>query len=259
MYNQKAIPEGYMTVGQIAKKMGITVRTLQYYDKQSVLSPSAQSEGGRRLYTDKDMISLHQILSMKYLGFSLEDIKARLVSLDTPTDVANALTEHAAVIRQKIDILSESLQAIKLLKDEVLQMQSVDFRKYSDIIVNLKMKNDMYWVIKHFDDSTMDYFRGRFNEETAQMMMKSLNELQNEAIHLKNSGVSPESEKGHEFAKAFWDVIMKFAGDDTSILSKMLEISDKVSCVDFDDFISQALDAYFEKIGYNPFKKEEMI
>ena len=61
MAKYRAIPEGFMTVGQLAKKMGVTVRTLQYYDKEGVLSPSAESEGGRRLYTDKDIVLLHQI------------------------------------------------------------------------------------------------------------------------------------------------------------------------------------------------------
>lgn len=51
-----------MTVGQLAKKMDITVKTLQYYDKKDV----------RRLYSNKDMVKLHQITSMKYLGFSLD-------------------------------------------------------------------------------------------------------------------------------------------------------------------------------------------
>ena len=51
-----------------AKKMGVTVRTLQHYDREGLLSPSAMSEGGRRLYTDKDIIKLHQIISLKHLG-----------------------------------------------------------------------------------------------------------------------------------------------------------------------------------------------
>ena len=51
MTNERAIPEGYMTVGEVAKKMGVTVRTLQYYDKEGLFSPSGKSEGGRRLYT----------------------------------------------------------------------------------------------------------------------------------------------------------------------------------------------------------------
>ena len=55
MSKYRAIPDRYMTVGEVAKKVGTTVRTLQYYDKEGLLSPSAESEGGRRLYTDKDL------------------------------------------------------------------------------------------------------------------------------------------------------------------------------------------------------------
>ena len=51
----------YMSVGELAKKMHTTVRTLQYYDKEKVLCPSSQSEGGRRLYTHKDMIKFSWI------------------------------------------------------------------------------------------------------------------------------------------------------------------------------------------------------
>lgn len=75
MEKHGATPQGYLTVGEAANKMGVTVRTLQYYDREGLLAPSAQSEGGRRLYTDKDLIKLHQILSLKSLGFSLRDIK----------------------------------------------------------------------------------------------------------------------------------------------------------------------------------------
>ena len=67
MSNEKNNSHGYMTVGEVAKKMGVTVRTLQYYDKEGLVSPSSISEGGRRLYADKDLILLHQILSLKSL------------------------------------------------------------------------------------------------------------------------------------------------------------------------------------------------
>lgn len=83
MDKHKAIPQDYMTVGEIARKMGVTVRALQHYDREGLLSPSAISEGGRRLYTDKDIVKLHQILSLKHLGFSLDDIKNRLIQLQS--------------------------------------------------------------------------------------------------------------------------------------------------------------------------------
>ena len=166
MAKYRAIPDGYMTVGEAAKKMGITVRTLQYYDKEGLLSPSAESAGGRRLYTDKDLITLHQIASLKSLGFSLNDIKQRLISLETPADVADALTKQADDIRRKIEQLTASLTAVERLKAEVLQMQTVNFKKYADIIVNLQMNNDFYYLIKRFDDDTLDHIRKRFDKES---------------------------------------------------------------------------------------------
>lgn len=127
MENQRAIPQGYMTTGELAKRMGVTVRTLQHYDREGLLAPSCISEGGRRLYMNKDVVKLHQILSLKHLGFSLGDIKSRLISLDKPAEVADILTEQAAIVQKKIEALSESLNALETLREEVLRMQSVDF------------------------------------------------------------------------------------------------------------------------------------
>ena len=108
MDKNKAIPQGYMTVGEAAKKMDVTVRTLQHYDREGLLSPSAMSEGGRRLYTDKDMVKLHQILSLKHLGFSLDDIKNRLIPLDTPAEIAfeahRALTLILQELRNRVNV-----------------------------------------------------------------------------------------------------------------------------------------------------------
>ena len=185
MAKVRAIPEGFMTVGEVAKKMGVTVRTLQYYDKEELLSPSAESEGGRRLYTDKDLVMLHQIISLKSLGFSLKDIKGRLNSLKTPAEVANALTEQADDIRQKIAQLQTSLSEIEQLKVEVLQMQTVNFKKYADIIVNLQMKNESYSLIKRFDDDTLDRIRSRFDKKSSFEFMNRLNNLSDEIVQLQ--------------------------------------------------------------------------
>ena len=51
MNKKKAIPENFMTVGELAKKMGTTVRTLQYYDKEGLLSPTTESLNLTHIYT----------------------------------------------------------------------------------------------------------------------------------------------------------------------------------------------------------------
>ena len=218
MAKHRAIPQGYMTVGEVAKKIGVTVRTLQYYDKEGLLSPSAESEGGRRLYTDKDLVILHQIISLKSLGFSLNDIKHRLISLETPSDVANALTEQADSIRKKIEQLTATLTAIEQLREEVLQMQTVNFKKYADIIVNLQMKNDSYYLIKRFDDDTLDHIRNRFDKESGLDFMDRFHRLSDEIIELQKASVPPENEKCQRVVKEYWGLIMEFTNGDMSML-----------------------------------------
>lgn len=265
MAKYRAIPDGYMTVGEAAKKMGITVRTLQYYDKEGLLSPSAESAGGRRLYTDKDLITLHQIASLKSLGFSLNDIKQRLISLETPADVADALTKQADDIRRKIEQLTASLTAVERLKAEVLQMQTVNFKKYADIIVNLQMNNDSYYLIKRFDDDTLDHIRKRFDKESGLNFMDRFNCLSDEIVQLQKEHVPPESEKCQQIVKEYWNLIMEFTNGDRNMLPKLMEIGNIDTAANaweerqktVNDYLEPALQIYFSKLGANPFEEVE--
>lgn len=262
MANYKAIPQGYMTVGEVAKKMGVTVRALQYYDREGLFCPSAVSEGGRRLYTDKDIIKLHQILSLKSLGFSIDEIKNRLSSIDTPDEVAAALTEQSKIIQAQIETLTQSLRDIETLKTEVLKMQSVDFKKYADIIVNLQMRNDNYWLIKYFDDNTLDYLRERFDKDSGLAFISKFNALRDKAVQYSNAGVSPVSVQGQEFAKEFWQLITEFTGGDMSMLPQLMKMGEintdntewQQKQEKLNTFLEPALDAYFNNLGKNPFE-----
>lgn len=261
----KIIPTGFMTVGEVAKKMGVTVRTLQYYDREGLFCPSTVSEGGRRLYNGEDIVRLHQILSLKSLGFSIEEIKNRLILIDTPDEVVAALSEQSKSIQAQIDALTQSLRAIEALKEEVLQMQSVDFKKYADIIVNLHMKNDAYWLIKYFDDHALESLRNRFDRQSALAVINTFQILRDRAVAYSDEGVTPESEQGQALAKEFWEMIETFTDGDMSLLPKLM----KTGGVDTDDgeqkakqekmnaFLEPALDAYFRDRGSNPFEEIE--
>ncbi len=260
MEKHRAIPSDYMTVGQVAKKMGVTVRTLQYYDKEGLLSPSAESEGGRRLYTDKDLVLLHQIKALKSLGFSLDAIKHRLISLETPADVAAALCEQADSLREKIEQLRASLTAIEQLREEVLQMQTVNFKKYADIIVNLQMKNDAYYLIKRFDDETLDHIRTRFDKESGMDFTERLNRLGDEMIELQKAQVPPESERCQRVVKAYWELIMEFTNGDVNLLPKLMEIGTidvatnnwEARQKKINDYLEPALKIYFSTLEKDP-------
>lgn len=254
--NKKIIPENFMTVGQLAKKMRTTVRTLQYYDKEGLLSPTAESEGGRRLYTHKDMIKLHQIQSLKSLGFSLDDIKNKLISLDTPKDVVDILNEQSLAIQQKIQQLTETVTAIEALKTEVLQMQVVDFKKYADIIVNFQMNNEYYWLIKHFDDATLDYIRTQFNKESGMDFIERFNQLNDSVMKLKEKNVDQKDKQVQALAKEFWDMVMEFTNGDMSMLPTLTNLmEDNNEWVEkqkiVNEYLQPALELYFLNTGIN--------
>lgn len=265
MEKNRAIPKGYMTIGELAKKMGVTVRTLQYYDKEGFFSPSSVSEGGRRLYTDKDLIKLYQILSLKHLGFSLEDIKNRIISLDTPADVAEVLAEQAAVIKNEIQNLSQAYDEIKMLREEVLQMQSVDFKKYADILANIQIKNEFYWLIKYFDEPMLDHIRKHFDKESSLAFMRRFKQLMEDIYTLQKEKIPPNSEAAQALAKAFWKMIMEFIDGDLSILPKIMDFTkadtngnrwDKKQTM-INAYIGEALDIYFAENGNDPFQIQE--
>ena len=268
MQTERAIPEGYMTVGELAKKMGTTVRTLQYYDREGLLVPSAQSEGGRRLYTYRDMIRLHQILSLKSLGFSLDDIKNRLIELDTPAEVAFVLESQAQAIREKIVSLQETEKEIEALRAEVMQMGEVDFKKYADIIVNLQMHNEYYWLIKHFDEDMLDHVRSRFDQESGLRFIERFNRLGDEALALQKEGAAPDDERTQALAGQFWRLVEEFTGGDMSMLPKLMEFgrlsengSEEIESAwilrqnSINEYLQPALGLYFEKQGTDPFAK----
>ncbi len=106
--------KGYYTSGQFARKANVTIRTIRFYDKQGILKPSKVSDSGYRLYTDEDFGRLQKILSLKYLGFSLEEIMALTIN-DDQEDMANSLKLQKELIRKRIRHLEMMEQTLEFI------------------------------------------------------------------------------------------------------------------------------------------------
>jgi DNA-binding transcriptional MerR regulator len=106
-----------MTVGQVAERFAVTVRTLHHYDEIGLLRPSRRSAAGYRLYTDADVTRLQHVVVYRRLGLALEDIGA---VLDDPgADVAAHLRRQRDAVMSRLDELSDLVVAI----DRALEAQ----------------------------------------------------------------------------------------------------------------------------------------
>ena len=266
MARDEAADAAHMTVGQLAKRMGTTVRTLQYYDLEGLLPPSGETYGGRRLYSDKDLVRLHQIQSLKYLGFSLDEIRHHLVALDTPHDVAAALAEQAVSLRTQIKALKKVLSDVEKLRAECLAMDTVDFAKYADIVELLRADNQNYWVVRALDDQLLDHVRTHFEGDSGQAVLDAWRQVCEHATRLRDAGEPPDSEAGLVVAGELWAMVEQFTGGDLSLLpslTRFAETSDewpeavKQQFAGIQPYLSDAMGAYFARRGTNPFEGVE--
>lgn len=101
----------YYTTGAFAKKASVTIRTIRYYDKQNILKPSYKNDKGYRMYTDEDFAKLQRILVLKYLGFSLEEIRTMPLQSGV-SDMKDSFQMQLRLIRQKKEHLEQIEQAL---------------------------------------------------------------------------------------------------------------------------------------------------
>lgn len=110
MNENKIDKSQYYSSGEFAKKAHITKKTVRYYDEHNILKPSCVNKNGNRYYTDEDFAHLQQILFLKYLGFSLEDIKHMTVRSGDEHYLANSLNMQLGLIEEKM----EQMELVKL-------------------------------------------------------------------------------------------------------------------------------------------------
>ncbi len=125
--------EGYYTSGEFARKANVTIRTVRFYDKQGILKPSRVGENGYRLYTDEDFGRLQRILSLRYLGFSLEEIMAMPMG-DDADDVAHSLAMQKSLIQKRMRHLESMNRALEDTQRIVEQSRQVDWNRILQLI-----------------------------------------------------------------------------------------------------------------------------
>lgn len=130
------------TSGEFAKKANVTIRTIRYYDKQGILTPSHRNSSGYRMYSDEDFGKLQKILTLKYLGFSLEEIKAMTLH-DTKENLEMSLNLQIHLIkkrREHLELVEESLVRTK----EILEVKKeVEWEKIINLIHLTNMEHDL--------------------------------------------------------------------------------------------------------------------
>lgn len=126
--------EGYFSSGEFARLAKVTLRTIRYYDKQNILKPSYVNEHGARFYTDEDLAKLQQILLLKYLGFSLKDIREMTLDNFDRDFLLNSLDIQLKLVRDRMEQMQLVEQAIQDTASTLRSEQKLDWNQMMELI-----------------------------------------------------------------------------------------------------------------------------
>ncbi len=105
--------EGYFSSGEFAKMANITKKTLRYYDEKNIFKPSFVSKSGARFYSNEDFVRIQQILLLKYLGFSLKDIKEMVVE-------GKEYHQWDKFLEIQYKLVEDRIEQLRLVSDSIL-------------------------------------------------------------------------------------------------------------------------------------------
>lgn len=139
---------------EFAELAGVTVRTLHHYDRLGLLAPSGRTEAGYRLYSDRDLVRLEQILALKFIGFPLQEIR-RLLKRDAK-DLATALRRQRTMILEKRRLLDLAVEAIHSAEKATASGELKDWEAIQKIIEVIHMQDTMDWAKKYYSEQALE-------------------------------------------------------------------------------------------------------
>ncbi|WP_096187813.1 MerR family transcriptional regulator [Evansella halocellulosilytica] len=204
----------YWKVGELASLTGLTIRTLRYYDQIQLFSPSKYTESGHRLYTKSDLTILQQILSLKQIGMSLEDIK--LIVKDKERNcAAEILATQIKRVKKEIQIQENLLNELEFAYKATHDKEKMSLEELTKLLSAMKMNQEKYFSKQQLDLMKKNY--DHIDQERLEEDEKEFKFLVKQIREELEKGTSPENKKVQELAIQWSDIVYSYTKNDQEI------------------------------------------
>src|SRR5262245_4378129 len=235
-----------LKVGELAKRTGLTIRTLHHYDEIGLLKPSLHTESRHRLYTKDDVARLQQVVSLRQLGFGLEEVRA---CLDRPGfSPLEVIRLHVTRLREQIELQRKLCERLEALAEHFRAAEEVSAEEFLYTIEVMTM------IENYYTPEQMESFRKRNAEaaaagvDLAEQGTVAWQELLAQLEVEMESGTDPADPKVQALEKRRQALVNAFSGGDKAIeenLERMWKEQGDKLCAQFG--IDPKLMAYLDK------------
>lgn len=199
-------------IGEVARRTGLTVRTLRHYEEIGLLPRPARNEGGQRQYGADEIERLQRIVALRQLGLGLEEI--RVLLLRPETTALSVLEMHILRIEERIAAWTRLRERLRSL---VLVHQAGESMSVDQLLETLEM---MTMVEKHYTPEQLELLAQR-REEVGEERIKQVEaewpRLIEEMVAAIDAGVTPTDPRAKALAERWMGLVQEFSGGNREI------------------------------------------
>jgi len=205
--------KAYWKIGELAKRTGVSIRTLHHYDEIGLLSPSHRTESGHRLYGREEVVRLQQILSLRQSGFSLEEIRGMLARRHS--DARLFIDRHIARLKQQIAAQQDLCARLERLAARYDSATAEEFIEAIEVMTMFE---------KYYTKEQLETLRQRAEtlgeahiKEVEQEWPRLIAEVRAEM----QKGTDPKDPHMQALAKRWMELVNEFTGGDPGITQSL--------------------------------------
>ena len=205
-------------VRDFAEKAGVTVRTLHHYDRLGLLKPSGRTEAGYRLYGERDFARLQQIVTLKFIGLPLRQIKDLLDRSDL--DLAATLRLQRRMLLEKRLQVEAAIQAIEEAERSLKSSRAPDLAALKKIIEVMERQNAMEWTKKYYSEEAQAKITERARTWTPELQAKVEQDWKTLIADVEGAiaaKADPADAKALALARRWSDLVRGFTGGNAGV------------------------------------------
>lgn len=232
-------PTASLKVSAVARRTGVSIRTLHYYEEIGLLAPSTRTTSGHRLYTPSDIQKLQQIRSLQQLGMSLSEVQSCLV--EGPIDAVELLDGHLARVSEQRQSLERLEAQLKKLRGELFAGVHGDAQTTETLLNALELIT-MYerYFTPEQQQRLKDHGAGGIEIVTPSI----------EALDAaRQRGFPPGSDEAKRLLERFREAVESVAGGDAAMTENIYKVLHGEEKAREDHGISEELFAYLGSIA----------
>jgi DNA-binding transcriptional MerR regulator len=204
---------------EFAELTGVTVRALHHYDRLGLLKPSGRTGAGYRLYGERDFVRLQQIVTLKFIGLPLKQIK-NILDRDS-FDLSRALQLQREILQEKRRQVEMAIHAIERAESRIASGAEPDWETVRHIIEVIEMQNNWDWVKKYYTEEQLQELSARATPEVLEKGQRDWAVLLKDVEAAMSEGVDPASERARELASRWSELIERFTGGNPAIAESL--------------------------------------